>query len=539
MDIRRVSPAPLQQQGAALMVMMIIMVLGTAGFLVSSLGGISQTIQRDKKTTEALAQAKEALIAYAATQGDITGTPRPGDLPCPDTHTVGTASAGTADSTCVAGAIGRLPYKTLGISELFDSDGESLWYSLSGNFRKRDISGALPVLNSDTNGTLDVYANDGTTLLTSSVDKAVAVVFAPGAVKNSQQRGTATERNNVSNYLESGQNSRNNATVGGPFIAGDATTTFNDKLLYIKASQLRPAIEKRVAGELRRLLESYYAAWNAFPFAVPFTNPSTATYSGSSGTYSGLIPLDSIFGPNTNEPAWNSTPSISFSDGINRMPFCERRDGNWTNSRWRCCKDSSCSTNVTIPAGVTVTITGRLNHVGKGFWEPHNIADTNEVRVRNSSGNTVLATSVLDPASVAVTSTLNYSDGSATVVFTGKGKTGGSTLQRIELRDITSYASLFPNWFEQNNWQQVMYYATSPNFAPGGTHTCTPYCLSVGSKAASAVVVATSGALSGKTHPSGTLSNYLEGNNLTHSSGVYETQTISDTFNDTIVTVTP
>lgn len=525
-------PKSTQQQGVALMVMMIILILGTAGFLVSSLGGISQTIKRDQKTTEALNQAKEALIAYAGTQGDTAGTPRPGDLPCPDSD-----NNGFSEGTCVAGAIGRLPYKTLGIAQLFDSQGESLWYSISGNFRNRGITGTN--LNSDTNGTLDIYANDGTTLLTSNSNKAVAVIFAPGVILNAQQRGNATQQNTASNYLETGLNGRNNATTNGPFIAGEKTDTFNDKLLHINASQLRPAIEKRVAGELRRLLEAYYASWNAFPFAAPFSNPTTATYSGSSGTHSGLIPLDSIFGPNTNEPAWNSTPSISFSNGGTYLNFCELRSGAWTNSRWRCCKDSSCSANVTIPAGVTVTITGRLNHVGKGFWEPHNIADTNEVRVRNSFGNTALATSVLDPASVSVTGTLNYSDGSATVVFTGKGKTGGSTLQRIELRDITSYASTFPNWFNQNNWQQVMYYATSPDFAPGGTHTCTPYCLAVGNKTASAVVVATSGALLGQTHPSGTLSNYLEGNNLTHSSGVYETQTISDTFNDTIVTVTP
>jgi type II secretory pathway pseudopilin PulG len=525
-------PIFVQQQGAALMVMMIILVLGSAGLLVSSLGGISQTIKREQKTTEALNQAKEALIAYAATQGDIAGTPRPGDLPCPDSD-----NDGDSEGACVAGAIGRLPYKTLGIAQLFDSHGESLWYSISGNFRNRGITGAN--LSSDTNGTLDVYATNGSTLLTSSSDQAVAVVFSPGTMVNSQQRETVTQKNTASNYLETGENSRNNATIGGPFIAGDTTTTFNDKLLYIKASQLRPAIEKRVAGELRKLLESYYAAWSTFPFAVPFTDPNSATYSGSSGTYSGLIPLDSIFGPNTNEPSWNSTPSVSFSDGTNRLPYCELRDGAWNNSRWRCCNDSSCSTNVTIPAGVTVTITGRLNHVGKGFWEPHNIADTNEVRVRNSSGNTALATSVLDPVSVSVTGALNYSDGSATVVFTGKGKAGGSTLQRIELRDITSYASTFPNWFIQNNWQQVMYYATSPGFAPGGTHTCIPYCLSVDNKIASAVVVATSGSLPGNTHPSGTLSNYLEGYNLTHVSGVYETRTISDTFNDTIVTVTP
>lgn len=525
-------PAIHLQQGAALMVMMIILILGTAGFLVSSLGGISQTIQRDQKSTEALNQAKEALIAYAATQGDLAGTPRPGDLPCPDSN-----NDGASEGSCVAGAIGRLPYKTLGIPQLFDSTGETLWYSISGNFRNRGITGND--LNSDTNGTLDVYANDGTTLLTSSTDKAVAIIFAPGTILNAQQRGTVSQQNMASNYLETGLNSRNNAATNGPFIAGDSTATFNDKILYIKSSQFRPAIEKRVAGEIRNILKIFYSSWNAFPFAVNFTNPTTATYTGSSGNTTGLVPLDSIFGPNTNEPAWNSTPVVSSSDGTNRLNFCELRDGAWTDSRWRCCKDSSCSANVTIPAGVTITITGRLNNVGKGFWALHDISDTNQVRAKNSSGNTVLATSVLD--NVSVSGSLNYSDGSATVVFSGTGKAGGSTLQRIELRDINPYTSIFPNWFSQNNWNELLYYAISPGYSPGGSHNCTPYCVTLNGKAASAVVVATSKALSGlgQSHPSGTLSNYLEGANLTHTSGVYETQTISDTFNDTIVTVTP
>lgn len=526
------------QHGVALMVMMIIMVLGTALYLVTALNTVGQSIRRDQVSFDALNEAKEALIAYATTQGDIAGTPRPGDLPCPDTN-----NDGTAEGSCVAGAIGRLPYKTLGMTELIDKEGEKLWYAISGNFRPRSITGTD--LNSNTAGTLNVYDSDGATLLTPSSDRAVAVIIAPGITVGSQLRSTSSEQLNAANYLEADPNSpspnnANNAVTGGPFIAATEGTSFNDKLVYIKASQLRPAIEKRVAGELRKLLETYYTAWNAFPFAVPFTNPNTATFSGSSGTYYGLPPFDPIFGPNTNLPAWNATPTISFSNGGSYLAYCTRRDGSWTNSRWRCCKDSSCSsTNTTIPAGVTVTITGRLNHVGKGFWKPFDITDnvTYQVRARNSSGNTVLASSLLD--NVSVTGTLNYSDGSATVVFSGTGKSGGSTLQRIELRDITALSTVFPDWLSANKWEQFMYYATSPGYAPGGAHSCTPYCISLDSKTSSAVVVATSATLTSQTRPSSSLSNYLEGSNLTPASGIYENKTIADNFNDTAISVGP
>lgn len=546
---------PRSQHGAALMVMLVIMVLGSAAFLVSSLTRIGLSMRNDQINSEALTKAKEALIAYSATQGDLAGTSRPGDLPCPDMNNNGLDD----DGNCSAGEVGRLPYITLGIPKLVDSDGETLWYAISGNFRRFSITSNT--LNSDTQGTLDVYSNDGSTLLTNSADKAVAVLFAPGRIVGSQQRSSTAQQITASNYLDSYtfpppiSATRNNANTGGPFISADKTDTFNDKLIYIKASQLRPAIEKRAAGEMRKLLQTYYSAWNAFPFAVPFANPSSATYSGTSGTYYGLLPLDALLGGSANQPEWNSTPTVVFSDGTNRLPFCELRDGNWNNSRWRCCKDSSCSTNVTIPAGVSVTITGRLNHVGKGFWEPHNIGNTNEVRVRNSSGNTVLASSVFDPNSVSVVGRLTYSDGSASVVFTGTGKAGGSTLQRIELRDITSYAASFPTWFDANNWERLMYYATSPDYAPGGSHTCTPYCLTYNGQTASAVVVATSATLPNQSRaasptsvcaatgtniaPNACQSNYLEGNNASPATATYENRPVSSSFNDTVIRVAP
>ncbi len=540
---------PGRQRGAALMVMLVIMIMGSAAFLVSSLSRVGQQFERDRITAEALAQAKEALIAYAINSENNNSElqPRPGNLPCPDTDAPGASGYGDEQGSCSAGAIGRLPWKSLGIPELVDSDGEPLWYAISGNFRRRSI--IANALNSDTAGTLDVYGNDGTTLLTTSSDKAVAVVFAPGKIVGSQQRSTSSDKTTASNYLEIGPNSRNNATTGGPFIAADKTDTFNDKLIFIKGSQFLPAIEKRIAGELKNILNTYYASWHAFPFATPFTDPSGATYSGASGTYYGLAPLDALLGGTANQPDWNATPSIVFSDGATRL-YCALSNGSWTNSRWRCCTtDSTCSStaNITIPQGVTVTITGRLNSVGLGLWRPHDIATTNEVRVRNSSGTSVLATSLLD--NVSVTGNLNYSDGSATVTFSGTGKAGGSTLRRIELRDIQSYSSIFPSWFGVNNWQQVMYYAISPGYAPGGGNTCnplpgTPSCLTVngsgGGNDKRAVVVMTGAALASQVaHPNGALTNYLEGENATLANYIYENKTSSSTFNDQVIIVAP
>ncbi|MBI3221957.1 MAG: hypothetical protein HYZ46_02510 [Nitrosomonadales bacterium] len=290
---------PGQQRGVALMVMLVIMVLGALIFLVGSLGKPGRQLERDKKTAEALAQAKEALIAYAINSENSSSEaqPRPGNLPCPDTSAPGTAGYGYEQGSCSASggtSIGRLPWKSLGIPELLDADGEPLWYAVSDNFRRRSMNSNS--LNSDTPGTLDVYGNDGTTLLTASADKAVAIVFAPGRIVGTQQRSSAADKTTASNYLEVGPNNRNNTTAAGPFISADRGNTFNDTLALLNASQLHSAIAPRIARELKNLLNSYYASWNAYPFAAPFVTPATSQYRAGLTTYYGLYPFGGING---------------------------------------------------------------------------------------------------------------------------------------------------------------------------------------------------------------------------------------------------
>lgn len=528
------------------MVMLIILIMGSAVFLVNSLGRPGRQIERDQITSNALSQARNALIAYAInSENNASETqPRPGNLPCPDTDAPGANGYGDEEGSCAAGAIGRLPWKSLGIPELVDSDGEPLWYAVSGNFRRRSTN-SNP-LNSDTTGTLDVYANDGTTLLTPGPDRAVAVIFAPGRIVGSQQRSTSSDKTTASNYLEAGPGSRNNANTGGPFITADKSDSFNDKLAIIKVSQLLPAVEKRVAGELRNHLKSYYASWNAFPFAAPFSDPSASPYMGSASpaAYYGLYPFGGInvIGSQPPLPTWNAAPFVMTVGGaISGSMSCILSSGGAVNSRWRCCDTgggTSCtSNNFTIPGGVIVNIVGRLNDVGRGFWKLHDINDINVVRVRNSSGVNVLAGTLLD--NVSVTGTLSYADGSASVVFSAKGKPGGSVLQRIELRDIQYQSAPLPSWFAVNNWNQVVYYAVSQGYAPGGNHTCSPSCLMLDNSAASAVIVATGATLDSvnKPRPSGSFTNYLEGRNAIPASGIYENKTLASDFNDKVISV--
>src|SRR6185437_7723389 len=77
------------------------------------------------------------LIAYAADR-PINAAVGPGYLPCPDLD-----NDGWAESTCgsqdgssgQAERLGRLPWKTLGLQDLRDGDGERLWYAVSSKYK--------------------------------------------------------------------------------------------------------------------------------------------------------------------------------------------------------------------------------------------------------------------------------------------------------------------------------------------------------------------------------------------------------------------
>lgn len=277
---------PGRQRGIALMVMLAVLIMGIAAILAGSLGSTALKNERQKKTTEALAQAKDALIGYA-----VSDSSRPGELPCPDVDGDGklTMNIDYIGSNC-ASLIGRIPWITLGIAELLDGDGERLWYALSEPFHANGSS----VINSNTKGTLSVFQADGTSLLTEAGYDAVAVIFAPGSPVASQSRSTASEKNNAANYLDSA-NGRDNSIEVGPFIAGTQSDTFNDQLILITIRNLMPLVEQRVAGTVKKALADYYSANGYYPWADNILWASD-NYRANDGELRGWLPNDASAG---------------------------------------------------------------------------------------------------------------------------------------------------------------------------------------------------------------------------------------------------
>src|SRR5688572_16802996 len=156
---------PARQRGQAMLLTVLLLAVGVAGLVYTLATPARFSLAADATTSAALAQAKVALIGRAALDQTI-----PGSLPCPDTDNDGSAEL-FAGNDCPS-YVGRLPWRTLGLPDLRDGNGERLWYALSPNFRDHSTGGAL---NSSTAGTLSVAGTQPAAGL-------AAIVFAPGSV---------------------------------------------------------------------------------------------------------------------------------------------------------------------------------------------------------------------------------------------------------------------------------------------------------------------------------------------------------------------
>jgi type II secretory pathway pseudopilin PulG len=320
---------------AAIVILLLLLGIGATLLVYNFPTAVRLSIEKDKRTEEALALAKVALIGYAASV-DLPGAGRPGDLPCPDTDDDGSANAIPACAGALA--LGRLPWKTLGLPDLRDGDGERLWYAVSSNFKNNPRTacaapGDAGCLNSDTRGTITVRNSAGTVIYDGTNPDAftpsgvIAVIFSPGAVLQRQGAASAQDRSctgagasctaagvcnsapltdtpkcNVVNYLdiltgvEDNANFTDSSNADG-FINGvirDAAGNMvvNDRLLVITYEDLMPVLQRRVAKEVLNCLTTYASvAQNngRYPWAAPITDV-TPPYADAYDTRFGRVP---------------------------------------------------------------------------------------------------------------------------------------------------------------------------------------------------------------------------------------------------------
>ena len=313
-----------RQKGAALMMLLTVLVLGSLTTLVISLNVNSGRTDQEIKTAKALAQAKEALIAHAVsvilpTVPSAMTTARPGDLPCPASDNSGIAAISCGDAAGTTGQslrLGRLPWMTLGLSDLRDGHGEQLWYAVSNNFKENvrtvctnpDQSGCL---NSDSRGTITVrkssglIINNGTNPDVFVPSGVVAVIIAPGAPLRREGAASLQDRSaagvsNPINYLDVGNGEDNadfidsSATDGfinGPVLDVNENIIVNDRLIRITYQDLLPKLEERVAGEVLKCMKDYALANNGrYPWAADIEESGEGDYSDEEDNRFGRVP---------------------------------------------------------------------------------------------------------------------------------------------------------------------------------------------------------------------------------------------------------
>lgn len=326
-----------RQDGAVLLIFASMLALALSAALLTRVHRATNA-EREGIDIRALANARDALIAFATTVAPDTAAKRPGDLPCPDLD-----NDGDAEATCIAQAqrLGRLPWKTLGIPDLRDSSGERLWYAVSARFKRNNVNacpipGGATCLNSDSTGTLTVRESSGALMHDgSAASGAVAVVIAPGAVVTRQGTvvpqtrscagdanlalcnatgrcsSTATPRCDPANYLDrvgppvrtisgTALSSEDNADIqegsaGNGFIQGpirsDDAFVVNDRIAVVRYADVLPPLEKRVAVTARRCLADYAAvSGNRLPWAASPTSDYAVALSDQAGLTFGRFP---------------------------------------------------------------------------------------------------------------------------------------------------------------------------------------------------------------------------------------------------------
>lgn len=518
--------------GIVLILMLTVIVLIASTVAVSLVGSEAPRLRNERSTEDALAIAKEGLIAYAASDDN-----RPGELPCPDTNNNGRVDVGvdTAGANCTQ-LVGRLPWFTLGLPDLRDGSGERLWYALSDNFHAGDTA----KLNSDTPGQLSV---------TGSVPAAyvVAVVFAPGPVLSTvgQDRSSTANQNQAANYLEG-----TNATSATNFVAASASTTFNDRLLAIRPEEIFHPIEKRVARELRPLISKYLSDWGRYPFPGTWSQPATqADFKGAAGSAEGLLPVtgDSSFvswGPGTITASASGGGVCVVNAG--NLECTYEAAGSATPPWWCVFFPWLCPSGPgTLPANTEIIVTASATNAGLMFVDPPVINQpVSPMNIATNAGGTLNAQNLVLGLD---------SSGAGTIQFSGRTPASTTTASVVIPKPVPS-AWLGTSWITGNDWHEVTYYAISPGYAPGGPGSCVlpanpcgspppapvaNQCLSICNATAGtavsnakAVVTMTGPETTGQDRSSPALANYLEAGNLSTPDFVFERRVREPGFND-------
>lgn len=523
------------QSGATLLVMATVLVLGFAWFVVGALGKNAVTpAEREAKTAAALQGGKKALLSHVAQYAGRTDFEFPGRMPCPESLNMTNPGESSPACSNTTAEIGRLPWKTLGIDQLRDGDGEPLWYALSPNFHPV----SFPLNPAPPNP----YLNFGTpAALPFDGSNVVAVIIAPGRALQSNPCNAVNQQ--VNRYATALQPNKffecGNAT--GSYTNPGSNSGSNDRVLAITQAEWADAIAGAVADRIQRqvapAMHDFWAttsnaSWgrrflpSASTWSSTFNWPPSNNLCGNDDIYAGMPPTATTASGtcNTNWTSANVTGGLSSLFQLN-----------------------GCTIN---SSGVVCDFTAVLG----GLFSPRISLDASRigysfrvfptVEISRNGGGTWQTAGIS-----SYTASVDPDDGSANSRFNVVLPLL-SVAERVLVRVPHPSDALLPDprvaWFLRNAWDRSTYYAISQaaSVNPSGV-SCNPGgdvsgCLTVsGMPAASndkrlVLVLMGRAPIPGKTWPSANPSDYMELENGTPGDGRYETRTVTASFNDRV-----
>lgn len=270
-----------KQYGIALLVMLVILVMGAMVILVNSLNSSALKITRDQISADTLAQAKDALIGDTISPTSLTSA---GYLRLPDlgfkigpAPSEGSSAPNFSGNSMDFSVIGKVPWKTLGISPPRDGQGECAWYAVSGRFKNTPKSNTP--LNWDTSGQIDIIDGNGSAI----ANNAVALLIAPGPAIDGQNRilsdpaytqcaGNYDARNYLDsynsadavsgevNYFTGSTNSRVASNTNNKRFVMANSPHYNDRFLAVTVDDIfRPIIRRSdFSAQITALMDDPY-----------------------------------------------------------------------------------------------------------------------------------------------------------------------------------------------------------------------------------------------------------------------------------------
>jgi hypothetical protein len=360
-----------RQRGAALILLLVVLALGGTWYLITRIHERSAdfTARNRQHNAAVLAEAKRALIGYVAHQAAVSGENNPGAFLCPEApNLIGGANEGITAGNCSLPAVGRLPWKTIGIEKLTDASGEPLWYVIANGWARPNATTNTIINSNCTDAVSAMACFTGQLTVDGQPNAAVALIIAPGPAMKIQASAGCTARTQARqapaptmdplDYLEC----YNTATSS--FVTTAPSTSFNDQVVKITAAEVLPLIEGAIADRFSRefgaqMKTAYsgglWAPTTVLPFAVPLngdvtTSPRTKLQ-GSSGVTGGLLPGSYAFAGACSCDTGVSPPCFckANSQGQRSLELCNTTDARCDSGfvSWRIsggCGAANCTT---------------------------------------------------------------------------------------------------------------------------------------------------------------------------------------------------